>query len=116
MKTFVKPGNEINFILADSTTILSGEVVVAGSLVGVSAATYTSGVGTNTVGVMEVTGVHRLPKVTTEAVSLGQKLYYDTTAKRVTTTVGTNAFIGYADAAELAAATHVRVLLARPGS
>ena len=109
MKTFFQPGHEIDFVVGGSA-VVSGQVIVQGSLVGVAAASYAPG----TTGVMEITGVHILPKTPGQVITAGAPLYY---AAGTVGTTNTGTFIGYAAYAEpVGASTTVKVLLARPGA
>ena len=111
MRTFVQPGNDLNFVAA--ADVASGEVVVAGSLVGISTGAYKSG----ETGVFEVTGVHKVAKASATTFTQGAKVYYLTATKLATdlSNSGANPFLGYAAKAPAANATVVEVLLARPG-
>lgn len=61
-----------------------------------------------------VSGVATLPKAS-GAVTEGAKLYWDNTAKNVTTTATSNTFIGYAAAAQASGDATVNVLLRQAG-
>lgn len=110
MKTFVQPGKDLNFVAA--AAVGSGEVVIAGSLVGVSTGKYAIG----ETGVFEIEGVHKLPKASATVLAQGDKVYYIAATKLVSEVATGNTFIGYVAKAPAANATAVEVLLARPGS
>ena len=110
MKTSFAPGHEIDFVAG--ATIASGDMVVAGSLVGVAANNYVSG----DVGVMEIVGIHKLVKVASQVWTQGQPVYKSAAAQTVSNISTANTFIGYAAAAALSADVYGLVLLARPGS
>jgi predicted RecA/RadA family phage recombinase len=109
MKNFYCSGNAIDVVLA--AAILSGAPILIGTLVGI--ATKDGAIG-DTISV-NLTGVFNLTKVTPQAISQGVQLYWDDTAKKVTTSDGTgaNSKIGHAYAAALSADTTVYVRLER---
>jgi predicted RecA/RadA family phage recombinase len=92
MKNFVQKGRNITVPAPDD--IESGEVVVIDSLVGVAAGAADSGEDLDIV----TEGVFELPKVETDAFSVGTTVYYDASSKLVTTDddSGANALIGVA--------------------
>jgi len=92
VNTQVTKGKSIEFTAA--AAIASGAVVLVGALVGIAANSYA--IGDNVV--VWLQGTHIVPKPA-EAWAQGAKLYYDSTAKLITSTVGTNTFAGYAAAA-----------------
>jgi predicted RecA/RadA family phage recombinase len=89
VKNFVQDGNIVT--LAAPVTVASGAGLLVGTLFGVAA--YDALVGADVE--VAVTGVYNLPKAV-GALTQGQKIYWDNTAKNVTGTVGTNTFIGCA--------------------
>lgn len=108
-KTFFQPGNEIDFVVGN-TAVKSGDIIVAGLLVGIAANDYLPG----ETGVMEVTGVHTLRKAAGQAVTQGQAIYTGGAGGTVTTTAG-GSFVGIAAYAAIGAEATVKVLLTRPG-
>lgn len=110
MKTSVQPGNEMNFLAA--AAIASGDIVVAGVLVGISASEYVSG----QVGVAELVGVHRLTKVASQVWLQGEPVYKSLAANTVSNIATSNTFMGYAFSGALSADATGLVLLSRPGS
>lgn len=110
MKTYFHPGNEIEFIAGSA--VKSGDLITAGSLVGVAAADY----ATNETGVMEVTGVHKLLKVTNQVWTQGQPVYRVPATNTVSNVSTSNVFMGYAAQAALSTDVVGQVMLARPGS
>ena len=83
MKNFVQPGNTLT--VSAPAAVVSGQLVVVGSIVGVAAvsAAITEDIELDTV------GVFTLAKVTTDVVAVGDKLYWDSAAARLTKTAGT---------------------------
>lgn len=106
MKNFVQNGKTIEVVLA--AVITSGSALLIGALVGV--AVTSGGIG-DTVAV-DLEGVFTLPKAV-GAVSQGAILYWDDTAKNVTTTSAGNTKIGYAWAAALSGDASIDVKLSR---
>lgn len=92
MKNFIQDGKTMT--LTAPYTVVSGAGVLVGSLFGVAA--NDASVGTDVEAVTE--GVFSLAKVSAQAWTVGQLIYWDDTAKLTTTTVGTNKLIGVAAA------------------
>lgn len=104
-KNFVQPGGTVTFIGA-SGGHLSGDLVIVGAMFGISA----FNVAESAEGELTTGGVWHLPKAT-GAITAGAVVYWDATAKKVTTTSTSNTKIGVAILAELSAATEVTVRL-----
>jgi predicted RecA/RadA family phage recombinase len=104
---FVQPGRTIT--IPSPADALAGEVVVAGSLIGVAANTAASGATLD----LELEGVWALPKVAADAVALGAPVYYDAATKLVTLDDddGANVQVGVAVAAAAASTGSVKVRL-----
>lgn len=110
-KSYIQPGKIIDYVVAGAA-VVSGDILVSGSLVGVI---EKSGAIGDIVG-LGIDGVYNLAKVTGTANTLGQILYWDSTAKKTTVVSSANTFIGYCADPANSAAAFVKVLLARPGS
>lgn len=93
MNNFIKTGKRVT-VPAPSGGVTSGDFVIVGSIYGVAA--YTALVGDPVE--IERVGIFTLPKATGAAWSLGDQLYWDSSAKKFTKTVGTNQRIGVAAA------------------
>jgi predicted RecA/RadA family phage recombinase len=90
MKNYIQSGNNITLtMIAD---VLSGVGVLIGAIFGVVQGNALAGA----LCVLVRKGVFELPKTSAQAWTVGAKLYWDDTAKVVTTTVGTNILIGAA--------------------
>lgn len=63
------------------------------------------------IAVLALSGVYTLPKTNPLVINLGAKLYWDDTNKVVTTTVGSNVFVGYAWTAAASTDATVQVKL-----
>lgn len=89
MKNFVQEGNVLNFT-APSGGVTSGLGYKIGDTFGVAQFTAAE----NVVATFVVSGVVSLPKAATITPAQGVKLYWDNTAKNVTTTATANTLIG----------------------
>lgn len=90
-----------------SDPILYLTPVVVGELVGVALAD----IAPKEEGSLAVEGVFRLPAKSGEAFAVGQQLYWDPSAKHLTTTAGSLKKIGYAFAAKASEGTAAAVKL-----
>lgn len=88
MKNFIQPG--VNLTVVATATVVSGDGVLIGSLFGV--ATGGAAIGENVTLVRH--GVFSLPKLSAQAWTVGQKIYWD--GSECTTVVSTNKLIGVA--------------------
>lgn len=102
---FVTEGCVLDY--AAGSNIISGAVVVAGTKVGVALANIASGA----TGSVQISGVFRLPKLSTDVIGQGAIVYWDTTPGEITTTSAGNTEAGVAYAAAGNGATTVDVLL-----
>ena len=104
MKNWIQPGNTVTVVAPVAVT--SGDGLLVGALFGVvlSAATIGANVEMLTEGVVD------LPKAAV-AITQGAKVYWDNTAKNVTTTVASNTLIGCAIVAAAVGDGTVRVRL-----
>jgi predicted RecA/RadA family phage recombinase len=111
MKNFVQKGNTIT--VAAPADVTSGQLVVVGSIVGVAAFSASSGADVE----VTVEGVFELPKVTTDVIAQGDKLYWDSGQAKLTKTAGTGSkpTVGVATAAAGNGVTIVNCLLMPTG-
>ncbi len=118
-QSYVQHGERIEVTLGSGeTAVASGKGYLIGAMFGVVVALTRNGqtVFSNQasaqgdVAVVALEGVFTLPKAT-GAVTVGAKVYWDNTAKNITTTVGSNVFVGYAWAAQASGDTTVQVKL-----
>jgi predicted RecA/RadA family phage recombinase len=109
MKNFVQPGDRVT-LTAPVGGVVSGTAYLIGNLFGVATSSGAAGAAVN----FQTIGVVTLPKNNTQAMTEGAAVYWDDSAKNVTTTVGSNKKIGQAVSlgGVLAAATAVDVYLA----
>ncbi|MBF0108756.1 MAG: DUF2190 family protein [Magnetococcales bacterium] len=104
MRNWIQPGDTITVVAP--AAVNGGDGLMVGALFGVAVSTAV--IGTNVE--MATTGVVDLPKAS-GAITQGAKLYWDNTAKNVTTTVGTNTLIGCAIVVAAVGDTTARVRL-----
>jgi predicted RecA/RadA family phage recombinase len=89
MKNFIQPGDTLT-VPAPSGGVVSGALVIIGSLIGVAGSTAAAGVDV----AVKTTGVFELPKVSAQAWTVGAPIYWEDGA--ATTTATDNTLIGYA--------------------
>ncbi|MBF0602144.1 MAG: DUF2190 family protein [Nitrospirae bacterium] len=104
MKNWIQSGDTVSVVAP--ADVASGNGVIVGSLFGLAVSDAVSGddVEIVTVGVADITKA-------AGAITQGAKVYWDNTAKNVTTTVGTNTLIGCAVMAAANGDATVRVRL-----
>ncbi len=90
MKNYVQPGNTIT--LTAPYAVTSGDGLLVGSIFGVVAGTAALGDPVETA----LEGVYDLKKVASQAWAVGDKIYWDNTAKNTTKTLTSNTLIGVA--------------------
>ena len=86
----VKEGSVIDYTLTGDTEV--GAVVPLGGITGVAAV---SGLAGETIG-LHIEGVYEIAAATADAVSVGDELFFDATARALTTTATGNARAGIA--------------------
>ena len=100
---FIAPGTTVDYANAGAA-IVSGQVVLIGTRVGIAKDAIPATTGT---GVLHVDGVWQVTKLATDVVTQGQALYWDNGNSRFTTTVGSNVLAGWAYAAAAGGANTV---------
>jgi len=92
MKNHLQSGNHVEVIAP--YTLASGGGCQVGTMFGVAVAAAASGAQV----ILDVRGVFELPKLGTDVVTQGQSLYWDNASspRRLTTTAGTNLYVGKA--------------------
>ncbi|MFP7570396.1 DUF2190 family protein [Marivita sp. S2033] len=105
MKNYVQTGD--NITIPATVAVTSGEVVIAGELIGVAAGD--AGIG-ETVDLV-TRGVFNMSKVGVDAFTIGAPVFYDEAVGLVTTEAAGNPEIGLAvtDAASASGAVNVRL-------
>ena len=90
MKNYVQPGNTLT--LTAPYAVSSGEGLLVGSIFGVAAGDAESSATVEAA----LIGVFDLPKIGSQAWTIGAKVYWDDTNKRCTTVATDNTLIGVA--------------------
>lgn len=90
---FIQTG--VNLTLPAPYDVSSNDGALIGAIFGVAQIDAVSGADVDIV----TTGVHALPKVAALAIAVGDKVYWDNTAKLVNKTAASNTLIGVAVAA-----------------
>lgn len=90
MKTYIQKGENIK--MASPYDVTSGHGVKSGLIFGVASGDALSGADVDVVTV----GVFELPKVSTDVFAVGAAVYWDNTAKLMTSTTTSNTKIGVA--------------------
>ena len=104
---YIQAGDSIDYKNTGSDKILAGDIVTIGTHVGVAGCDIASGA----VGTLHLTGVYEAPKLTTEAVAVGDVLYLNGDGEATKTKGSLTVVMGYAVAAAAEAAAVVRVRL-----
>ena len=104
-KNYVQPGE--NVTLTAPYAVTSGDGALVGSLFGVALVTLANAAS----GEFRTVGVWDLTALSTDALAVGAKVYWDNTNKRVTATATANTLIGVAVKAKAAGETTARVRL-----
>ncbi|TPN44876.1 DUF2190 family protein [Mesorhizobium sp. B1-1-7] len=94
-KNYIQPGNTITWTNEDVTgavDVASGDGVVAGSLFGVAQTDIAVGDS----GELGLIGVYELPKVSAQAWTVGERIYWVAASGEATGTAGSNKLIGVA--------------------
>lgn len=90
MKNYVSSGATLT--ITATAAISSGDGVLAGSIFGVAAGDIANGAD----GIINLSGVYDLPKVGSQAWTVGAKVYWDAANARCTTAATGNTLIGVA--------------------
>ena len=91
MKNFVQNGKVLTYPNATGAAIKSGDLVIVGSFAGVAVTDIPDGES----GSLKLEGVYSIAKAN-GAVTQGQKLYYVTADKNLSTTASGNTYVGKA--------------------
>lgn len=107
MKNYVQPGDSLSAGPFPYAVSAGGGVLMGGALFGVAVDDTASGA----TGVLVTEGVFDVTKATTagEIYTLGQRLFWDNTNKRITSTSTGNVCVGYAVSTAATADTTVRM-------
>lgn len=105
MKNGIQDGKTLD--ITAPYAVLSGGMVKVGTIIGVAITDIASG----SIGTVERSGVYEVVKTTGEAWAVGDKIYWDNTAKSCTTTASGNTLCGAATEIAASGATVGRVFL-----
>jgi len=105
----VQEGKVINWVNGTGAAILSGAVVVLGRIIGIALGAIADGLS----GSVALGEVWTLPAINTVAFAVGDDLYWDATAGKLTTVPGP-VYAGMCAKAKLQAGTDAEVRLAGP--
>ena len=105
MKNFVQSGDTMPLVAPYA--VASGDGFLVGTLFAVAAGAAANGAAVEG----KLTGVFDITALSTDVATQGAKIYWDNTNKRMTTTVGSNSFVGALAAAKANGETTARVRL-----
>jgi predicted RecA/RadA family phage recombinase len=105
MKNFIQTGDTLTVIAP--ANVLSGQAVLVGALFGVACNDAVQGTPVE----IKRTGVYSLAATTTDTGVIGAKIYWDNTAKRLTTTATNNTLVGALATAKSGTEASAAVLL-----
>lgn len=106
MKNHIKPGNRIT-VIAPAGGLVGGDFYIAGAAFGIVSVTVAEGEEVE----IHVGEAWTLPKATGAAWAIGDKIYWDATAKNMTKTATANTLVGVAFRVAVTADTSGAVLL-----
>ena len=111
MPNFLRDGDSINYTPA--VAVVAGVVVVQGTLLGIAKVAIPA----DTLGALAVQGIFTFAKgvLSTDALTAGATVYWDSGNEVATATSGGNTFLGKVETAALAADTTVDVRLGQTG-
>lgn len=105
MNNYIQPGDVVT--LTAPYAVASGAGMLVGSLFAVASSAAANGATVEG----KTTGVFDLAALSTDTATVGAKLYWDNTNKRLTTTASGNSLVGVALAAKASGETTARVRL-----
>lgn len=107
MNNFIEKGERLPFTAGFA--VASGAGLTIGDRFGVATGAVESG----GVGILAMCGVFQLPKLSTDVITVGQKVYWDFDNARITTTAASHNLAGFAFTAAGNGATTVNVCINR---
>lgn len=105
MRNFIEKGDVVTVIAPYS--VFAGQGVLVGALFGVAASDAANGAPVE----IKRAGVFDIAAVQTDTAVQGARIYWDNTARRLTTTATNNTLVGAVTTAKTAVDTAARVLL-----
>lgn len=111
MKNYLEEGSVVPYTIPSSTTIVPGDVVIIGKMIGIA---KSGGTEADVISVC-LEGVYELPKDAPLVITKGDKVFWSVANSEVTKTV-TDVPLGIAWASAVSAATTVEVRLSEDGN
>lgn len=105
---YVQEGSNIDFLNTTGADIKYKDIIVTGSGIMIAA----EDIAQNKTGTVNTEGVFEFPAINTTAFAIGDKLFWDATAGKITNVASGNTPVGYAVAAKAQAGTTAVVKLA----
>ena len=105
MKNYVKGHGELTYKNTTGSAIVSGDVVPLTNRISIA----NGDIANDETGMVWTIGQFSLKKKTSDVIAQDAKVYWDTTNKEITTTVGSNKFAGLAATAQLSGDTKVTI-------
>ncbi len=102
---YIQEGKTIDYTNAGAAAIAYGDVVGLTNRIGIAG----ENIAVGATGSVHVTGVYEFPAINTAAFGVGDKLYYDTAAGKITNVETGNIPAGWATEPKLLAGTTARV-------
>lgn len=106
MKNYIQEGDIVT--VTAPYALASGDGCLVGSLFGVSTGLFASGATTAEI---KTEGVFDLTALSTDTGSVGTKMYWDNTNKRLTTTLTSNVLVGCLLSAKASGETTARIYI-----
>ena len=109
LATYSHPGESMEY--TPGTAVASGDVIVIGDTIAIAVRPIPA----NELGAVQVVGVFKMPKavLSTSAIAIGVKVYWDAGAEVVTTTASSHKVAGWTHAAAAATDPTIFVKLSR---
>lgn len=105
--TYIQNGSNINYTNGGASDIAAGDVVGLGTRIGIAAAAIPVGA----LGTVITEGVFEAPAISTAAFALGDQVYWDATAEKLTNVSEGNTLAGWCIAAKAESGATARIKL-----
>lgn len=105
--SYCQRGESLDYTNGSDSKIEAGSVINLTTRIGVAGTEIKSG----ETGSVHVVGIFKMDKASSEAITIGTAVYYDTTNKYITATASSNVPAGYATASALESDAYVYVKL-----
>lgn len=104
MQNYIQKGDTVDWVNGTGSAVVSGQPVFIGNLPGIA----TGDIANTKTGEVRVVGIFLLAKTTSLVITVGDRVFWNTTTKKVTKTV-TDVPLGAAAGSETSNATTVKV-------